>query len=53
MRAVIQGAAGKALLVLEEPVVWLSTTIGLSTTPVVAWGRGRCLRAAEDPRSMP
>ena len=54
MRAVIQAAIGKALLVLEEPIVELSaTTTVLSTTPVVVWGRGRHLRAAEDPRDTP
>ncbi|HUK67529.1 MAG TPA: hypothetical protein VLW50_02050 [Streptosporangiaceae bacterium] len=39
MRAAIQAAIGKALLVLEEPIVELSaTTTVLSATPVVVLG---------------
>ncbi len=63
MRAAIQAAIGKALLVLEEPIVELSATTTVpsttvpsttvpsttvpSATPVARWAP---VRAAKDPR---
>jgi hypothetical protein len=54
MRAVIQVATGKALLVLGGTIVELSAmTAALSTTHVAVWGRGRHFRAARALRDMP